>query len=51
MSEDAHGFYDDIDIYLNTSLHEGLPLSILEAMAKGKPVVDIWGYLGNGTLF
>ena len=37
--EDAHGFYDDIDIYLNTSIHEGLPLSILEAMAKGKPVV------------
>lgn len=38
-SEDAHAFYDEIDIYLNTSIHEGLPLSILEAMAKGRPVV------------
>jgi glycosyltransferase involved in cell wall biosynthesis len=37
--EDARAFYDEIDIYLNTSLHEGLPLSILEAMAKGRPVV------------
>jgi glycosyltransferase involved in cell wall biosynthesis len=37
--EDAHSFYDDIDIYLNTSLHEGLPLSVLEAMARGKPVI------------
>ncbi len=37
--EDAHAFYDEIDIYLNTSIHEGLPLSILEAMAKGRPVV------------
>lgn len=37
--EDAHGFYREIDIYLNTSIHEGLPLSILEAMAKGRPVV------------
>lgn len=37
--EDARAFYDEIDIYLNTSIHEGLPLSILEAMAKGRPVV------------
>lgn len=37
--EDAQAFYDEIDIYLNTSIHEGLPLSILEAMAKGRPVV------------
>jgi glycosyltransferase involved in cell wall biosynthesis len=32
-------YYYSLDIYLNTSLHEGIPLSILEAMACGKPVV------------
>jgi glycosyltransferase involved in cell wall biosynthesis len=32
-------YYSSLDIYLNTSLHEGIPLSILEAMACGKPVV------------
>ncbi len=31
--------WDDVDIYLHTSLWEGLPLAILEAMALGKPVV------------
>lgn len=36
---DPSDFYESIDFYLNTSLHEGLPLSILEAMACEKPVV------------
>jgi glycosyltransferase involved in cell wall biosynthesis len=36
---DPRGFYRSLDIYLNTSLHEGLPLSILEAMAFTAPVV------------
>jgi L-malate glycosyltransferase len=36
---DPAGFYQDLDLYLNTSRHEGIPLSILEAMLSGVPVV------------
>lgn len=32
-------FYHSLDVYLNTSLHEGIPLSILEAMFCRVPVV------------
>ena len=32
-------FYDSLDIYLNTSLHEGIPMTVLEAMAHARPVV------------
>jgi len=36
---DPFPYYNSLDLYLNTSLHEGIPMSILEAMACGKPVV------------
>jgi len=36
---DTLPYYQSLDIYLNTSQHEGIPLSILEAMACKKPVV------------
>ncbi|MBI5180237.1 MAG: glycosyltransferase [Nitrospirae bacterium] len=36
---DPFPYYQSLDLYLNTSLHEGIPLSILEAMACKKPVV------------
>jgi glycosyltransferase involved in cell wall biosynthesis len=36
---DPSAYYRSLDVYLNTSVSEGIPLSILEAMALGKPVV------------
>jgi glycosyltransferase involved in cell wall biosynthesis len=32
-------FYSNIDLYINTSLHEGIPISVLDAMSNGIPVV------------
>lgn len=32
-------FYQGLDIFVNTSLHEGIPMSILEAMSYGIPVI------------
>jgi glycosyltransferase involved in cell wall biosynthesis len=37
--ENPDSYYRSLDIYLNTSVHEGLPLSILEAMACAVPIV------------
>jgi len=37
--ENMSEFYEGIDLYINTSLHEGFPLSVLEAMSYGLPVV------------
>ncbi len=37
--EDMKAFYADLDIYINTSIHEGMPMTMLEAMARRIPVV------------
>jgi glycosyltransferase involved in cell wall biosynthesis len=32
-------FYRELELYINTSVHEGIPMSILEAMVQGIPIV------------
>lgn len=37
--ENMNDFYAGLDLYINTSRHEGFPMSVLEAMSHGLPVV------------
>jgi glycosyltransferase involved in cell wall biosynthesis len=37
--EDMDGFLGGLSLYVSTSVHEGIPLGALEAMARGIPVV------------
>jgi L-malate glycosyltransferase len=37
--ENIGEFYASLDIYINTSLHEGIPMTVLEAMSCSLPVI------------
>lgn len=36
---DMDPFYAGLNVYINTSVHEGIPMTILEAMARGLPII------------
>lgn len=38
-SDEVKKYLSQVDVYISTSLWEGLPLSVLEAMALGKPLL------------
>lgn len=38
-TDDVHRFMNEIDIYVNCSITEGMPISIIEAMRAGKLIV------------
>ncbi len=37
--DDMSSFFKSIDVYISTSVHEGIPMSLLEAMSHAIPVV------------
>jgi L-malate glycosyltransferase len=37
--DNIDSFYKKLDVYMNTSLHEGIPMSVLEAMVNGVPTI------------
>lgn len=37
--DDMDPFYAGLSVYINTSVHEGIPMTILEAMARGLPII------------
>jgi L-malate glycosyltransferase len=44
--DDMSSFYQGLDLYINTSIHEGIPMSVLEAMSYGLPIIapDVGGF-------
>ncbi len=37
--DDMDSFYRGLNVYINTSVHEGIPMTILEALSHGLPVI------------